>query len=154
MNDRKKNTSVRLNKRDLERLHGVARRLQVNESDLLRFCIRQTLNKLTPLDEPGYRGADLVPALLEVGEDLTRYFEFDSQQLCEIVNGKGDNGTASMCESDVNLFALSVWNANSVLNRIISLAGGSRVDGGMAPQFLRSYLFDKYVPVDRRRTPD
>ena len=71
-----------------------------------------------------------------MGEDLTRYFEFDSQQLCEIVNGKGDNGTASMCESDVNLFALSVWNANSVLNRIISLAGGSRVDGGMAPQLI------------------
>jgi putative heme degradation protein len=151
MSERKRNTSVRLNAGDVRRLRCIAGRLQVNESELLRFCVKQTLNKLSPLDEPDYKGADLMPALLEVGEALTRYFEFDSRQLQRIVNGEETESARSVCDADVDLFVLSVWNENSVLHRIKDLADDMHLEVNIASSFLRSYLFDKYVPVDRRR---
>lgn len=150
MTKRKKTTSIRLSANDLRRVETIAGRLEVGESDLIRFCIKYTLKRMAPLDDHAYIGADLIPTLIDIGEDITRYFELNSDQLTTIVNGESDQITHAVAESDVDLFVLAVWNENSVLHRLNEIASGLELEVGTASKFLRNYLFDKYVLVDRR----
>ena len=150
MATRKKTTSIRLNANNLRRVETIAERLEVSESELIRFCIKYTLKRMAPLDDHAYIGADLIPTLLDIGEDMTRYFEFNSEQLTKIVNGDSEEINHGVAESDVDLFALAAWNENSVLHRLNEIASGLELEVGTASKFLRRYLFDKYVLVDRR----
>ncbi|MBQ0719278.1 MAG: hypothetical protein KBT88_12980 [Gammaproteobacteria bacterium] len=149
MQSGKRNTSVRLNANDLRRVEGIADRLEVSESELIRFCIKNTLNRMSPLDDPSYVGADLVPILLDIGEDMTRYFELNSRQLKKIVNGVVAESSGAVADSDVDLFALAVWNENSVLHQLNEIANELHQEVDTATGFLRNYLYDKYVLVDR-----
>jgi len=149
----KRNTSVRLNANDRVKVEGVARRLNVSESNLIRFCIKNTLNRMAPLDDHSYVGADLVPALLDIGQDLTRYFELNSLQMRTIVNGDSvgsEDTDSSVSGADLDLFTLAAWNENSVLHRLNEMAGELQLEVGTASDFLHNYLFEKYVLVDRR----
>lgn len=105
-NPRLQGISLRLSDADIRRVKAVSGRLGVRESDLLRFAIRTMLNQLAPLADPSVRGRELLPMLLEHGQDLVREFGLDSHALTALVN-EGVAGEGQVSRAD--LTALTLW---------------------------------------------
>src|SRR5215510_9461939 len=73
--------SVRLSGADLRKLRAISERLNVTESDLIRFALRNVLNRLSPLHDLETHGASLLPVFVEFGNELTSYFDLDENSL-------------------------------------------------------------------------
>ena len=84
---RKQAISLRLSAGDIRRIKGLAHRLGVRDSDVVRFAIKMMLHRMLPLTDPTVRGRSLVPVLAEWGPEAVRHFELDASTLEEIVNG-------------------------------------------------------------------
>jgi hypothetical protein len=150
--ERKQAVSLRLSGNDLRKLKVVSERLGVSDSDVLRYALTTTLNRIGPLCDPGTRGADLIPALVASGPDFIRHFDLDAARLESIINAGAPNERVVARE---DLVALCFAAANpefswSKVGRPISLdVGGDAlrtVTGSpQAIQSLRHHLFDKYV---------
>ena len=61
---RKKAVSLRLSASDLTKIRRVAKRLDVRDSDVIRFAIKNLLVRLSPLTDPSLTGSALVPLFL------------------------------------------------------------------------------------------
>ena len=85
---KKQNISLRMSTGDLQKVKSLAKKFQVRESDVYRFAIKSTLAKLAPLHEENLSGQDLLPVFMELGAELTNYFELDTTILDSIINGK------------------------------------------------------------------
>src|SRR6218665_2212575 len=83
----KKNISVRLGIGDLRRIKEIALCLDVKESDVFRFAVKLMSTRLMPLLNRQLKGIPMLMALLESGEELLRYFEFDAYHLDQLING-------------------------------------------------------------------
>ncbi len=83
---RKKAVSLRLSASDLTKIRRVAKRLDVRDSDVIRFAIKNLLVRLSPLTDPSLTGAALVPLFLEAGSELANGLELDAEQLDRILN--------------------------------------------------------------------
>src|ERR1700731_1742537 len=83
---RKQAVSIRLGGSDLRNIKRMAQRLGVRDSDIIRFAIKSMLNRNSPLCDEAIRGRNLVPVLVQSGDELIRYFEFDSFRLDRIIN--------------------------------------------------------------------
>lgn len=83
---RKKAVSLRLSASDLTKIRRVAKRLDVRDSDVIRFAIKNLLVRLSPLTDPSLTGAALVPLFLEAGSELANGLELDAEQLDRIIN--------------------------------------------------------------------
>jgi hypothetical protein len=141
---KKKNVSFRLTSADLRKIKEISNRLGVKESDLYRFSVKNMLTKLMPLHDRDLRGADLIPALLECGEDLLRYFDLDAEQLDHIINDGIDDATRRVDTEDLDLLALAIVNGNYVINRLSELCR-EPVDLFRVNDALRQYLQEKYL---------
>ena len=84
---RKQAISLRLSAGDIRRIKGLAHRLGVRDSDVVRFAIKMMLHRMLPLTDPTARGRSLVPVMAEWGPEAVRHFELDATTLEEIVNG-------------------------------------------------------------------
>src|ERR1700684_1274996 len=84
----------------------MAKRLDVRDSDIIRFAIKSTLNRIAPLCDQAIRGRNLVPVLVESGDELIRYFELDAFRLEGIINDNVDGGR-QVERDDVALLAMS-----------------------------------------------
>lgn len=84
---RKQAISLRLSAGDIRRIKGLAHRLGVRDSDVVRFAIKMMLHRMLPLTDQTVRGRGLVPMLAEWGPEAVRHFEIDATTLEEIVNG-------------------------------------------------------------------
>ncbi len=132
---RKKAVSLRLSASDLTKIRRVARRLDVRDSDVIRFAIKNLLVRLSPLTDPTLRGAALVPLFLEAGSELTNGLELDAEQLDKIIN------EGAMPEEKVSLDDL----------HMIAMVGAP--PGGDSPAKgadrraspMRRYLYEKYL---------
>ena len=140
---RKQAVSIRLGASDVRNIKRMARRLGVRDSDIIRFAIKSTMSRIAPLCDPAIRGRNLVPVLVESGDDLIRYFELDAFRLESIINENVDE--AHQVESDdVALLAMSGLREEYLVMR---LTDGSSMPIDATPQgrSLRRYLYDKYV---------
>lgn len=132
---RKKAVSLRLSASDLTKIRRVAKRLDVRDSDVIRFAIKNLLVRLSPLTDPTLTGAALVPLFLEAGSELTNGLEMDAEQLDRIINeGAGDTERVSM--DDLHMIAM-----------VGAPAGGDSpakgADRRASP--MRRYLYEKYL---------
>lgn len=127
---KKKNMSLRMSQHDLDKIQRLATRLGVKESDLMRFAVKQLLTKLAPFQETTFQGTDLMPALLELGEEITDFFELGSEELDLIVNGNLDDTNRRIALDDLRLLALSSANRE------------------YAQLKLRGYREDEHITVD------
>jgi len=141
---KKRNVSFRLTAADLRKIKEISTRLGVKESDLYRFSVKNMLTKLMPLHDKELRGADLIPALLECGEDLLRYFDLDSEQLNHIINDGIDDETRRVDAEDLDLLALAIVNGNYVINRLSELCK-EPIEVFRVNDALRHYLYEKYL---------
>src|SRR3990167_5420115 len=147
METKKKNVSLRMSPNDIDKIRHIADRLGVKESDVLRFSVKQMLTRLAPFQEDSYHGVDLMPALLEVGQDMVRFFELGVEQLNEIVNqGIAESGRCIDPE-DLKLLALS--SANGKYARL-KLSGESHIEVSDEEGF-RDYFLEKYFRTDSQK---
>jgi len=92
VDQRKQAVSIRLGESDIRNIKRIAKRLGVRDSDIIRFALKSTLSRIAPLCDPAIRGRNLVPVLVESGDELIRYFELDAFRLESIINEQVEEG--------------------------------------------------------------
>lgn len=143
----KKNISVRLTDADLRSLKSLSQKLSIKESDLFRFAVKSALHRLMPLMPRDIHGIEFLLALLDCGQEVLKYFEFDTHQLDKMINQQGA-GEEKVYIEDIELVVISVINPDYLGKRLVEL--GHTVDlQGNIPQQLRQYLETKYARTER-----
>ncbi|HRH79325.1 MAG TPA: hypothetical protein PK129_18430 [Cellvibrionaceae bacterium] len=144
MQTKRKNISVRMSAWEQKRVREIAERLGVKESDMIRYSISNTLGKLMPFHDRSYKGASLMPAVLDSAEELLRYFHLDAEQLNKIINDGVDDPHKRVAEEDLEMLVLGHFNEQYIQQRLAELCDGP-VDGRQIHQALRDYLVRKYI---------
>ncbi len=142
VDQRKQAVSIRLGESDLRNIKRIAKRLGVRDSDIIRFAIKSTLSRVAPLCDSAIRGRNLVPVLVESGDELIRYFELDAFQLESIINDRAEQGR-EVERDDIALLAMSGLREEYLAMR--QKDGSGTADSAPPGRSLRRYLYDKYV---------
>jgi hypothetical protein len=142
---RKQAVSIRLGSADVRKVKRLATRLGVRDSDVIRFALKWTLNRVAPLCDPEIRGRSLVPMFVETGAELIRHFELDAFRLDNIIND-GVSRERSVAHDDIALLALAGSQQPYALLRLTpgGAPPGSSPSSGTI-EALRQHLYDKYV---------
>jgi hypothetical protein len=143
VDQRKQAVSIRLGESDIRNIKRIAKRLGVRDSDIIRFAIKSTLSRIAPLCDSAIRGRNLVPVLVESGDELIRYFELDAFRLENIINAQTEDGR-QVDRDDIALLAMSGLRDEYLVMRLKD-GNGSAVDTASTGRSLRRYLYDKYV---------
>lgn len=150
VDQRKQAVSIRLGESDIRNIKRIATRLGVRDSDIIRFAIKSTLGRVAPLCDQAIRGRNLVPVLVESGDELIRYFELDAFRLEAIINDQVED-PQRVERDDIALLAMSGLREEYLVMR---LRDGD-ADGAARARSLRGYLYDKYVyrTLEHRQAP-
>lgn len=143
---RKRAISIRMSTTDLRKVKKLAQRLNVRDSDVIRFAIKGMLARLGPLHEPEARGRDLVPVFVEAGGEFLRFFDLDALRLDAIINAD-TSADQQVAREDLALLALTgVQEPYAALKlRELNHADERLLGSGDLAGSLRGYLYDKYV---------
>jgi hypothetical protein len=139
---RKQAISIRLGESDLRNIKRLAQRLGVRDSEIIRFAIKSMLNRSAPLCDDSIRGRNLVPVLIESGDELIRHFELDAYRLDTIINERVEEA-ARVHRDDLALLAMSGLRDQYLMMRLKETNGCIEPAGH--GHTLRAYLYDKYV---------
>lgn len=144
--NRKQAVSIRLGSADVRKMKLLAERLGVSDSDVVRYALKATLNRLSGLCDPETCGANLVPSLIEAGPDFVRYFDLDAVRLDAIVNANVE-ASRRVPHEDIAMLSLVGSQPEYALLRLRRPSpNGVRVVSG-APaslEALRAHLYEKY----------
>ena len=143
VDQRKQAVSIRLSDSDIRNVKRIAKRLGVRDSDIIRFAIKTTLSRVAPLCDPAIRGRNLIPVLVESGDELIRYFDLDAFRLEAIINDQAEE-RRQVDRDDIALLAMSGLREEYLLMRL-DAGNGSSADAEVSARTLRRYLYDKYV---------
>lgn len=143
-NGNKRLISVRISQADHAKIKQLATRLGALESDVLRYAIKSTLARLNPLFQPDSGGTDVLPVLMDQGQELVNYFELDVERLDEIVNGPVHDPSQHIERGDLELIAAAGLSEH-YLNLKLNELRGREVETGQLAAELRRYLLEKYV---------
>jgi len=121
----------------------MAKRLGVRDSDIIRYAIKTMLSRIAPLCDEAIAGRNLVPVLVESGDELIRYFELDSYRLDSIINEYA-NDEQRVDRDDIALLAMSGLREQYLLMRMRD-GSSSSVEAAIPDRSLRNYLYEKYV---------
>jgi Arc/MetJ-type ribon-helix-helix transcriptional regulator len=142
MENQKQCVSVRLSNSDIRKIKRIAERLNVSDSDVIRFGLKGMLTKLRPLSDGNSAGSQLLPVFLEHGNEVTRYFDFDAERLEHIINR--DAGSDQSIERvDIELLAMHSVFPNYLKMQLEKLLGETLEEQELMPN-LRQYLYSKY----------
>lgn len=139
----KKNISVRLGVADLRRVKEIALRLDVKESEIFRYAVKALSTRLMPLLNRQLTGVPMLVALLETGEELLRYFEFDAVKLDRLINSATPAGQAAVDTEDIELLVIAGINRDYLATQL-SEKLNTNIESQFAFDALRHYLFRKY----------
>ena len=139
----KKNISVRLGVSDLRRVKEIAHRLDVKESEIFRYAVKALSTRLMPLLNRQLSGVPMLVALLESGEELLRYFEFDAQQFDRLINVTANEAEKKVKPEDIELLVIAGINRDYLATQL-SEKLNTNIEGALAFDALRHYLFRKY----------
>jgi hypothetical protein len=145
--NRKQAMSIRLGTADIRKMKFLAERLGVRDSDIVRFALKMTLNRLAGLCDPEIRGSGLVPTVVEAGPDFVRYFDLDAVRLDAIINA-GTEPSAKVSHDDIALLSMAGSQPEYAFLRLRrQAANGLRVVAGAPASVdaLRQHLYEKYV---------
>jgi hypothetical protein len=130
-----KAVSLRLSADDLTKIRCLAERLDVRDSDVIRFAIKNVLVRLSPLTDPSVAGGALVPLFLEAGAELSSGLDLDAEQIGRIVND-GAAPDDRVSRDDLHMLAM---------------VGAAPTPETAAPSAerraspIRRYLYEKYL---------
>ena len=139
---RKRAVSIRLGETDVRNMKRMAKRLGVRDSDIIRFAIKSMLGRISPLCDEAIAGRNLVPVLIESGDELIRHFELDAYRLENIINQHATSDLR-VDRDDIALLAMSGLREQYLVMRMKDCSGGG--ESGLPARSLRNYLYDKYV---------
>ncbi len=151
---RKRAISIRMSLADVRRIKKLAQRLNVRDSDVIRYAIKATLGRLMPLYEPEARGKNLVPVLVEAGAEFLRFFDLDTGRLDSIINGdieaehrvsRDDLALITLAGVQEPYAALKLSELNDSDERLLHSTD--------VASSIRQYLYHKYV-YRTRSDPD
>ena len=143
VDQRKQAISIRLGGSDVRNVKRIAKRLGVRDSDIIRYAIKTMLGRISPLCDEAIAGRNLVPVLVESGDELIRYFELDSYRLESIINQYAGE-ESRVDRDDIALLAMSGLRDQYLVMRMKD--GNAAAPESAAPaRSLRNYLYDKYV---------
>lgn len=142
MENQKQCVSVRLSTNDIRKIKRIAERLNVSDSDVIRFGIKGMLSKLRPLSDDTSAGSQLLPVFLEHGNEVVRYFDFDAERLEHIIN-ENTESDQRIDRVDIELLAMHSVFPNYLKIQLEKLLGDTVEDKELMPN-LRQYLYDKY----------
>lgn len=143
LDHRKQAVSIRLAESDLRNIKRMARRLGVRDSDIIRFAIKSMLSRNAPLCDDGIRGRNLVPVLVESGDELIHHFELDAYRLETIINQHAEEDSR-VHRDDIALLAMSGLREQYLMMRLKD-GNGVLSEPSAQQHSLRAYLYDKYV---------
>lgn len=144
MENKKQNVSVRMSSTDLKRIKDIAQRMKVRDSDVFRYAIKNTLAKLTPLNDSLVRGKDLLPLFVDCGTELTNYFELDTSRLERIINSGVEDPEDMVDREDIDLLVMVGIQESYVYMRLKHLLQ-KQPDQQAVSSALREYLLEKYI---------
>jgi hypothetical protein len=143
IDQRKQAISIRLGGGDLRNVKRIAKRLGVRDSDIIRYAVKSMLGRIAPLCDEGIAGRNLVPVLVESGDELIRHFELDAYRLESIINEHAEEDLR-VHRDDIALLAMSGLREQYLVMRMNGSAW-SASDPAVPARSLRNYLYDKYV---------
>jgi hypothetical protein len=146
VDNRKKAISIRMSTADVRCVKKLAQRLNVRDSDVIRFAVKGMLARLGPLYEPETQGRNLVPVLVEAGAEFLRFFELDANRLDTIING--DVGPEQrVAREDLVLLALSGVQEPYAALKLSELNNTDErlLRSTDLLSSIRQYLYDKYI---------
>jgi hypothetical protein len=143
---RKRAVSIRMSVADVKRIKKLAQRLNVRDSDVIRFAIKAMLSRLMPFYEPETRGKNLVPVLVEAGVEFLRFFDLDTGRLDSIINGEVEP-EKRVSREDLALIALAGVQEPYAALRLSELNDGDErfAHSTDVSSSIRQYLYQKYV---------
>lgn len=144
VDQRKQAVSIRLGESDIRNIKRIAKRLGVRDSDIIRFAIKSALSRVGPLCDESIRGRNLVPVLVESGDELIRYFELDAFRLESIINEHVQEDQ-QVERYDIALLAMSGLREEYLVMRLKEGDASGSADATVPARSLRGYLYDKYV---------
>lgn len=142
--DKKKIVSMRISETDHVKIKRIAVRMKVNESDIIRFALKVALHKLSPLHDAKKRGKEILPAFIEIGRELTSFFELDADQIDAIINDGVLIKDALIDREDIELLAMTVMHEHILLSKL-KAHPRSEDSPGDTLHHLRNYLYEKYL---------
>lgn len=139
---RKRSVSVRLASTDIRKIKKLAQRLNVRDTDIIRFAIKTALARIAPLEDSSIRGSRLIPVFVEYGSELLRHFDLDAARLDDIIN---DGATAEqrVDGDDIALLAMGDGQQGYAMLKLSGLGREPAPDKSPATT-LRQYLYEKY----------
>lgn len=140
--------SLRLSDNEREKLKVAATRLEVPESDVLRYAIDTSLRSLGPLLDQDSHGTELLPVFVESGEELLRFFHLDARQLIQIINGDSEDAEPKVDVRDLVLLTRLCEGQPAATVHLRALLGdqvGRQSDRHELKRRFREYLYDKYL---------
>jgi hypothetical protein len=141
---RKQAISIRLGASDVRNLKRIAKRLGVRDSDIVRYALRSMFGRLGPLGDEGIAGRNLLPVLVESGDELIRYFDLDAYRLENIINQHAE-ADLRVDRDDIALLAMSGLRDQYLLMRTVNGSGALTESATTPARSLRTYLYEKYV---------
>jgi len=143
---RKRAISIRMGVADVKRIKKLAQRLNVRDSDVIRFAIKTTLSRLMPLYEPEARGRNLVPVLVEAGVEFLRSFDLETARLDSIINGEVEP-EKRVAREDLALITLAGMREPYAAVKLSELNEGDEtaLRSSDLSSSIREYLYQKYV---------
>src|SRR5688572_16685454 len=99
----KEMVAVRLDPADRRRLKAIAKRLEVSESDFLRYAIKTALEDFAPLTDQSNEGAELLAAFVDHSDDKSRWLGLDRAKLDSILHGDLENEGLRVAAEDVEV---------------------------------------------------
>jgi hypothetical protein len=151
VDQRKQAVSIRLGESDIRNIKRIAKRLGVRDSDIIRFAIKSAMSRVGPLCDDSIRGRNLVPVLVESGDELIRYFELDAFRLESIINDHAE-ADQQVDRYDIALLAMSGLREEYLVMRLKEGEQGS--DPSVPARSMRGYLYDKYVYRNNEHRPE
>jgi hypothetical protein len=140
---RKQAVSIRLAEGDVRNIKRIAQRLGVRDSDIIRFAVKSMFSRIAPLCDDAIRGKNLVPVLVESGDELIRYFELDTYRLDSIINEEAQPNVR-VDRDDIALLAMSGLREQYLVMRMQDGTPAGH-EAAIPGRSLRNYLYDKYV---------
>jgi len=148
--DPKEMVAVRLDPADRKRLKVVAERLEVNDSDLLRYAVKLMLADFAPLTDQALEGAEVLGAFIEHGPEKARWLDLDVEKLDRILHENLEDEGLRVSRDDIAL-ALGGSQSRGYVDWFVDVTTHNRMPRRhiLLPGM---YLFEKYLePIGEAR---
>lgn len=148
--DERKNTkrsvSFRIDQNDFDNIKALTKRMRIRESDLFRFAIKMTLNKLSLLGDEKLKGVDVMPVFVDCGSEIATYFNLDSTRIEHIINFDLEDETMRVDSEDIGLLAMAAMPERYLSTKLKNLTDKPIEPIGVA-EALKQYLNEKYLTI-------